>query len=187
MNDENENEYRLGLVPGADIFAQLKGMPTYGTGRIMASAVPTGDMYTARGGIDLPEYGISGGFLAQQSQRYLPTPMPIMPQDPRSNMVAQPYLQFDFNQLTDIPLQYTRLFESVDGKTPARNVFSAQLNDNLSANVTATDKGAVNVGASYIMNKSNSGTLEAGIDYDVKADKGEKKGFSAYLMYKGQF
>lgn len=187
MSDDKESEYRLGLMPGADIFAQLKGDPTYGFGRVNASALPTGNMYTARGGIDLPEYGISGGFLAQQSQRYMPTPAPIMPQDPRSNMVAQPFLQFDFNEIADIPLQYMRLFESVDGKTPARNVFSAQLNDNLSANVTATDKGAVNVGASYIMNKSGNTSLEAGVDYDIKADKGEKKGFSAYLMYKGQF
>ena len=110
-----------------------------------------------------------------------------MAQEPRSNLVAQPFLQIDFNQLADIPLNYTRLFESADGKTPARNIFSAQLNDNLSANVTATDKGAVNVGASLIMNKSGNTTLEAGLDYDVKSDKGEKKGFAAYLMYKGQF
>lgn len=185
MNDQSE--YRLGLAPGADIFAALQSMPTYGTGRIAASASPTGTMATARAGLDMPEYGISGGFLAQQSQAFLPTPAPLLQQDPRTNMVAQPYLQVDFSQLTDLPLQYMRLFESVDNQVPARNVFSMQLNDNLSANVTATDKGAVNVGASYIMNKSNSGTLEAGVDYDIKADKGQQKGFAAYIMYKGQF
>lgn len=185
MNDQED--YRLGLVEGADLFTALQSMPTYGFGRVSASAAPTGFMHTARGGIDLPEYGISGGYLAQRTQGITPSPLPLMAQEPRANLVAQPFLQIDFNQLADIPLNYTRLFESADGKTPARNVFSAQLNDNLSANVTATDKGAVNVGASLIMNKSGNTTLEAGLDYDVKADKGEKKGFAAYLMYKGQF
>jgi hypothetical protein len=185
MNDEQD--YRLGLVEGADLFTALNQIPTYGRGSISASALPTGYMQTARGGIDLPEYGISGGYMAQRTQNLLPSPLPLMAQEPGANLVAQPYLQVDFNKIADIPIQYTRLFEGFDGKTPARNMFSAQLNDNLSANVTATDKGAVNVGASLIMNKSENTSLQAGFDYDVKPDKGEKKGFAAYLMYKGQF